>query len=101
MLVDGSLPFQESAATMQKRTAHQDRIIRNYYENHDSIMVQRLGDLVTDLFLAEGKKRTKLWERAVASLKSLKVPEDRIEHIVGADNPTLLANLLQELQQRQ
>jgi hypothetical protein len=36
---------------------HQQRIIKRYYENQDTIQLQRLGELVTDLYLAEGKKR--------------------------------------------
>ena len=40
---------------MAKTTPYQDKIIRRYYQNQDQILVQRLGDLVTDLYLAEGK----------------------------------------------
>jgi len=82
---------------MAKRSAYQQRVIRNYYDNRDSIMVQRLGDLVTELFLAEGKARVRLWKRAAATLEKLKVPPKRIEHLVQSDNPTLLANELKEL----
>lgn len=85
---------------MPKRSAYQDRVIRRYYENQDEIMLQRLGELVTDLYLAEGKAKVRLWERAGAAMKNLKVPADRIEHILKSDNPTLLANLLQELMKK-
>jgi hypothetical protein len=82
---------------MAKTSKHQDRIIRNYYEHYDEIMLQRLGDLVTDLFLAEGKKRVQIWKRVTTSLEKLKIPPARIQHIVGSDNPALLADLLKEL----
>jgi hypothetical protein len=82
---------------MAKRSSYQERIIKNYYQNHDAIMVQRLSELVTDLFLAEGKARAKLWERISAALVKLKIPPDRIEYLVKSDNPTLLANLVKEL----
>lgn len=82
---------------MAKRTAHQDKIIKRYYQNQDAIMVQKLGDLVTDLYLAEGKSRAGLWKRIIQALKNLKVPESRIEYLVKSDNPALLANLLNEL----
>ena len=85
---------------MAKRSSHQDRIIRNYYEHHDEIMVQRLGELATDLFLAEGKKRAGLWKRVEAALKNLKVPAEQIEHLVNSDNPTLVANLIQQMWQK-
>jgi hypothetical protein len=82
---------------MAKRSNYQDRVIRRYYENRDAIMVQRLGELVTDLYLAEGKARTRLWERVAASLQNLKIPQPRIDHLLKSDNPTLVANLVQEL----
>jgi hypothetical protein len=82
---------------MPKRSSYQDRVIRNYYQNQDAILMQRLGDLVTDLFLAEGKSRARLWKRVADTLAKLKVPQDRVEHVVGSDNPTLVADLLKEL----
>ena len=82
---------------MAKRTAYQDKIIRRYYQNQDDIMLQKLGELVTDLYLAEGKAKQRVWDRITAALKNLKIPETQIQHLVKADNPTLLANLLKDL----
>ena len=82
---------------MAKRSAYQERIIRNYYKNQDAIMVQKLGELVTELYLAEGKARDRLWKRASAALEKLAIPDDEIEHLVHSDNPTLLANLVRQL----
>lgn len=85
---------------MAKRTPHQQRIIKNYYRNRDSIMVQRLGEMVTDLYLAEGKKRAQLWQRIAAALENLKVSPARIEHLVQSDNPALVAELVKTLLNR-
>jgi hypothetical protein len=82
---------------MAKRSSYQDRIIRNYYQNQDAIMLQKLGDLVTDLYLAEGKAKDRLWKRLAAVLKNLKIPEEQIQHLILSDNPTLAANLLKKL----
>jgi hypothetical protein len=82
---------------MAERTKYQEKIIRNYYQNQDAIVLQRLGEQVTELYLAEGKARVKQWERVKVSLEKLKVPASRIEHIVGSDNPSLVAKLLEEL----
>jgi hypothetical protein len=82
---------------MAKTTAHQDKIIRRYYQNQDQILVQRLGDLVTDLYLAEGKKRVTLWKRTAEILEKLKIPNARVQHVCQSDNPTLLAEVLKEL----
>ncbi|MBN1395896.1 MAG: hypothetical protein JW959_12815 [Pirellulales bacterium] len=82
---------------MSKRSAYQDRVIRSYYQNRDGIMLQRLGDLVTDLYLAEGKKKSRLWKRVAETLEKLKVPKSQIQHLVNSDNPELVANALKGL----
>ena len=86
---------------MAKSSSYQDRIIRRYYQNQDAIMLQKLGDLVTDLYLAEGKAKDRLWKRLAAALKNLKIPADQIDHIVRSDNPALAANLLKKLLEKQ
>jgi hypothetical protein len=85
---------------MAKRSSYQQRVIRNYYQNQDAILLQRLGELVTDLYLAEGKGRTRLWQRVAAALGKLEIPQPRINHVVASDNPSLLANLVKELLDR-
>ena len=82
---------------MAKRSSHQQRIIKNYYDNRDAIMLQRLGEMVSDLYLAEGKGRERIWKRVAGALEKLNVPDSRIEHIVQSDNPALVANLLKTL----
>jgi hypothetical protein len=82
---------------MPKRSTHQERIIRNYYRNQDAIMLQKLGELISEAYLAEGKKRARVWQRIAAALKNLKVPQTQIQHLVRSDDPTLAANLLKQL----
>ncbi len=79
-------------------TPHQQKIIKRYYDNADTIQLQRLGELVTDLYLAEGKKRATVWKRIITAMEKLKVPADRIQHLHKKDDPALLANLVKELQ---
>ena len=81
----------------KQRSNYQDRVIRNYYQNRDDIMLQRLGELVTDLFLAEGKTKTRIWKRVAEILEKLKVPKSEVEHLVRSDNPQLVANVLKKL----
>jgi hypothetical protein len=85
---------------MAKRSNYQQRAIKNYYDNRDAIMVQRLGELLSDLYMAEGKARSRIWQRAAAALENLKVPADHIKHLVASDNPALLAKLYQQLLER-
>ena len=82
---------------MAKRSAYQQKVIKNYYKNRDAIMLQRLGEMVTDLYLAEGKKRKRLWDRVGAALEKLEVPPSRIKHILASDNPSLVAKIFEEL----
>lgn len=82
---------------MAKQSNYQQRAIKNYYDNRDAIMVQRLGDMLSDLYLAEGKARQRIWSRAATALEKLGVKPERIEKIVKSDNPSLLANLYKQL----
>ena len=75
----------------------QQKIIKRYYANRDDIAYQRLSELVTELYLAEGKKREKLWEHAVAAMQKLEVPQTRIDHLRKEDRADLVANLVKEL----
>jgi hypothetical protein len=82
---------------MENYSKHQQGIIKRYYENFDQITLQKLSELVTELYLAEGKKRDKLWQTALAQMEKLKVPKDRIDHILGKKDVTLLAGLVKEM----
>lgn len=82
---------------MAERSKYQQNIIKNYYENRDAIGLQRLSELVTELYLAEGKAREKQWKNIVAALEKLKIPAARIEHLRKSDNPALVAKLVEEL----
>ncbi len=82
---------------MAERSKYQQKIIKNYYDNREAISLQRLSELVTELYLAEGKKRAKQWEYIVTALEKLKVPAKRIEHLRAQDNPALVAKLVEEL----
>jgi heme oxygenase len=82
---------------MPERTKYQEKIIKNYYQNQDAIQLQKLGEHVTELYLAEGKARAKRWQSVVTTLEKLKVPASRIDHLRQQDNPALVAKLLEEL----
>ena len=62
----------------QQLTKHQQSIVKRYYDNLDTVLLQRLGEKVTDLYLAEGKKRAKLWDNVAVALEKLGVPQSRI-----------------------
>ncbi len=78
-------------------TKHQQGIIKRYYDNADQIQSQRLAELVTDIYLAEGKKLEKLWTAAGESMKKLEVPQTQIDNLLAKRDPTLLAALVKQL----
>jgi len=77
-------------------TPYQQKVIKRYYQNIDAIQYQRLSELVTELYLAEGKKRETLWKRAAAILQKSGLPESRLDHLLERRDPALLAGLLKE-----
>jgi len=84
---------------MSKReySHHQCRLIRGYYQNLDTIMLQKLGDLVGELYLADTPaKQTKLWGRARRAMTNLKVKPAIIEHIINKRDVEILAKNLQD-----
>lgn len=85
---------------MPEHTPYQRQVIRRYYERQPEILRQRLEELVTELFLAEGKKRDRLWQRAENDLEKLGVPRPRIDHLLKKADPALLAEMLQELDKK-
>ena len=82
---------------MAELTKYQRSVVKNYYANLDTALLQRLGEQVTDLYLAEGKKREKLWQSVATALEKLGVAKSRIEHVRQSDDARKLAALLQEL----
>ena len=86
---------------MAERSKHQDKIIKNYYENRDAIALQKLSEMVTELYLSEGKSREKKWKTVVGALEKLKIPQQRIDHLLKQDNPSLVAKLVEELMAKQ
>lgn len=81
---------------MENFSRHQQKIIKNYYQNRESIALQRVQELTTELYLADGKKREKVWDQLALHLEKLGVPPDRIAHLRSQDKPELVAKLIQE-----
>lgn len=83
---------------LEDYTRYQQRIIKGYYRNFEAIQIQKLSELVTELFLAETeKKKATLWKRAQDMMTKLEIPASRIEHIVSQKEPQLIAALIKEL----
>ena len=85
---------------MAKHSNYQEKIIKNYYQNREAIALQRVQEMVTELYLAEGKKRARLWKNLTGHLEKLGVKQQQIDHLVEQDNPELIANLVKKLMEK-
>lgn len=76
----------------KKYTNHQQNVISNYYKNLDGIMLSKLQELVTELYLADNEaKADRLWERAQKAMEKLKIKPAIIAHIMTSRSPEVLA----------
>ena len=80
-----------------ERLTYQKAVISRYYDNLDTIMLQKLGELVTELYLADtDAKKNRLWQRAHKAMLKLKIPQAVLGHIMEKQNVEVLAKNLQD-----
>jgi hypothetical protein len=80
---------------------YQKKVITNYYENLDTIMLQKLGELTGDLYLADSEaQEDRLWQRVHKAMINLKIPPAIIDHIMQKRRVEILAKNLQDWQSR-
>jgi len=83
--------------TQRQYSKYQQDIIGRYYENLDVIMLQKLQELVTELFLAMNTpKEDKLWLRAQKAMAGLKIPNSVIDHIMRKRDVQVLARNVED-----
>ncbi|MEQ9096335.1 MAG: hypothetical protein RIE32_08740 [Phycisphaerales bacterium] len=78
-------------------SANQQKIVGRYYANKDAIIETRLGEVVSELYIAtaEGKQAAlkRLWNNARAALKQKGVAQAQIDAIVDNQDIKALAAL--------
>lgn len=80
-----------------ERSRYQEGIIRRYYRNLDALRLQRLQDLVADIFLATTeKRRATLWAKAGEILASTGMPPAEVEALVAARDVEALAAVVSQ-----
>lgn len=71
--------------TQNAHSRYQSRVIKRYYENLDAIMLRKLQELVTELYLADtDARKNQLWERVRKAIINLKINPVIIDHIKEA-----------------
>jgi hypothetical protein len=80
---------------MPDYTPHQHRIIKGYYDRREEIMLAKLGEIVSELYLVDSDaKRDRLWDRAAKAMNVLKIQPATVLHILGQRKPEVLAHNL-------
>jgi len=76
---------------------YQKDVISSHYDNLDTIMLRKIGELVTELYLADTQaKKARLWQRAHKAMIKLKIPPAIIDHIMEKKDVEILAKNLQD-----
>ncbi len=79
-------------------TDFQKKVIRNFYENKDLRLIQKLGELVSDLYLETSeKKRDNGWKRIKKILIDLKVHPQETEYLTKDKNLAVISKKLAEM----
>lgn len=81
---------------MENYSRYQQNIIKNFYKNRDDVSLQRAQELLTELYLTEGKKREKVWDSLFTNLERIGIPPDQIEHLKSERKPELVAKLIEK-----
>jgi len=83
----------------QEYTKYQKSVISGYYNNLDAIMVQKVAEMVSELYVADSDaKKDRLWQRVHKAMATLKIPQAIIDHIMAERNVQVLAKNLQDWQ---
>ena len=79
-------------------TPYQQKVIRRFYENKDLRLIQKLGELVSNLYVeTSDKKRESGWKRIKEILIDLKVHPHEVEFLTKDKNLTVISKKLAEM----
>ncbi|MBL8746353.1 MAG: hypothetical protein JNK58_08365 [Phycisphaerae bacterium] len=82
----------------QHLSAYQKGIVKRYYEHQDTVLTQRLSELVSEVYLATGEKQAdKLWKSVEQALAKTPVEPARIGKILATRDVKELARAVADL----
>jgi len=77
---------------------YQEGIIKRYYQNRDTMALQNLGEITSDLFLCDDpQKASRLWDRVSKALKHTDVQPAEAQKILNNRDVTELSRLVNQL----
>ena len=79
-------------------TRYQQKAIRNFYDNKDLRLVQKLGELVSNLYLETSEKKKETgWKKIKKMLTDLKVHPGEVECLTKEKNLSVISKKLDEI----
>ena len=94
---NGTLGRRADGTDMAEYSNYQRKVIERYYDHRDGIMINKLQEMVTELYLADTvKKQDQLWQRVRKVLSNLKIKAAVAEGIVQKRDAEVLARHVQQ-----
>ena len=77
---------------------YQQKVIKNFYDNKDIRLVQKLGELVSNLYLETNEKKKETgWKKIKKMLTNLKVHPGEAEYLTKDKTLSLISKKLDEI----
>jgi hypothetical protein len=82
----------------QHLSRYQQGIVKRYYEHMDAATSQKLAELVSEIYLADGENAaSKLWKSAATALAKTPAEPEKVAKIVASRDVKALAALVADL----
>ena len=79
-------------------TPYQQKVIRHFYENKDLRLIQKLGELVSNLYIETNEKKRESGRKRIKEiLIDLKVHPHEVEFLTKDKNLTVISKKLAEM----
>jgi hypothetical protein len=79
----------------QDLSKYQKGIVNRYYQHLDTLTAQKLGELVSELYLCtDEKKAAKLWKSAEQALAKTGTDPDAVARVIAARDTAALAAMV-------
>ncbi len=79
-------------------TQYQRKVIKNFYDNKDLRLIQKLGELASNLYVETSEKKKETgWKRIKKMLTDLKVHPHEVEYLTKDKNLSMISKKLAEM----
>ncbi|MHC4268751.1 MAG: hypothetical protein ACYSTS_09815 [Planctomycetota bacterium] len=79
-------------------TPYQKKVIKSFYDNKEIRLVQKLGELVSNLYLETNEKKIETgWKKIKKMLTDINVHPGEVEYLTKDKNLSMISKKLDEL----